>query len=293
MNPLTVTKLILLGRLLAGIGLMTLGFWLSRGFGALVGVPLAFLGMTKAIAEVGRLLRVHDLERSFGPRRGEGPRRAGELDVSSAAEAIARILYAIAEIDGPASAAERVAAIRLVVENFPEPQLAEAMNRWELGRVDAATLRELLRAVRRALDDQNRMRFFRWCTRVALADERFNADEHEVLQTVARELGLAAEVARHLFHDEKGRILAERASGGGGQRSQGSPHSSPARRSEALSVLGLDDGASEEDIRRRHRELVKVHHPDANRHLGAAELAASTERFQRIQKAYEVLTAAE
>jgi hypothetical protein len=47
-------------------------------------------------------------------------------------------------------------------------------------------------------------------------------------------------------------------------------------------VLGLDPGASSEQLHDAYRRLVKRHHPDRNG--GSAE---STRRFQEIQAAYE------
>ncbi len=43
------------------------------------------------------------------------------------------------------------------------------------------------------------------------------------------------------------------------------------RRENALAVLGLKAGASDDDIRRAHRQLMKYHHPDAG---GSAEMAS-------------------
>ena len=50
-------------------------------------------------------------------------------------------------------------------------------------------------------------------------------------------------------------------------------------------VLGLSRGASQEDIRKAHRKLVRQYHPDANPEDPRAE-----ERFKDIQQAYEVLS---
>ena len=50
-------------------------------------------------------------------------------------------------------------------------------------------------------------------------------------------------------------------------------------------VLGLSRGASQEDIRKAHRKLVREYHPDANPEDPRAE-----ERFREIQQAYEVLS---
>ena len=50
-------------------------------------------------------------------------------------------------------------------------------------------------------------------------------------------------------------------------------------------LLGLSREASEEDIRKAHRKLVRKYHPDANPEDPRAE-----ERFKEIQRAYEVLS---
>jgi curved DNA-binding protein CbpA len=53
-------------------------------------------------------------------------------------------------------------------------------------------------------------------------------------------------------------------------------------------VLGLPTGASQEDIRKAHRKLVREYHPDAHPEDPQAE-----ERFKEIQRAYEVLSTPE
>lgn len=50
------------------------------------------------------------------------------------------------------------------------------------------------------------------------------------------------------------------------------------------SILGLNEGASEEDIKKAYRRLAKEHHPDLN--PGDPE---SEEIFKRVNEAYEVL----
>jgi len=50
-------------------------------------------------------------------------------------------------------------------------------------------------------------------------------------------------------------------------------------------ALGLSREASQEDIRKAHRKLVRKYHPDANPEDPRAE-----ERFKEVQQAYEVLS---
>lgn len=49
-------------------------------------------------------------------------------------------------------------------------------------------------------------------------------------------------------------------------------------------VLGLNVGASEKEIQRRYRELVRQHHPDVS-----CDTAKAHQRFVRIQQAYRML----
>ena len=52
----------------------------------------------------------------------------------------------------------------------------------------------------------------------------------------------------------------------------------------ALHDMGLDDGASKDDVRKRYTQLVKQLHPDANQGKRNTE-----ESFSRVVKAYKVL----
>src|SRR5258707_5517624 len=48
-------------------------------------------------------------------------------------------------------------------------------------------------------------------------------------------------------------------------------------------TLGVDRGASEEEIRRAYRTLARRYHPDVNKEPGAED------RFKEISEAYDVL----
>ncbi|MGB3682316.1 MAG: molecular chaperone DnaJ [Rubrobacteraceae bacterium] len=50
-------------------------------------------------------------------------------------------------------------------------------------------------------------------------------------------------------------------------------------------ILGVEKGASQEDVRRSYRKLARKHHPDANR-----DDPNSEDRFKEIQHAYEILS---
>ncbi|EPY86210.1 dnaJ subfamily C member 22-like protein [Camelus ferus] len=54
---------------------------------------------------------------------------------------------------------------------------------------------------------------------------------------------------------------------------------------EAVRVLGVSEGATNEQIHRRYRELVKIWHPDDNRH----QTEEAQRHFLEIQAVYEAL----
>src|SRR5918994_1562149 len=53
-------------------------------------------------------------------------------------------------------------------------------------------------------------------------------------------------------------------------------------------LLGVNEGASQEEIRRAYKNLARKYHPDTNR-----EDPKSEERFKEVQLAYEVLSSRE
>ncbi len=61
------------------------------------------------------------------------------------------------------------------------------------------------------------------------------------------------------------------------------------RRKMALAILDLGTSATEEDIRKSYRNLVKKYHPDRNLDLDEEGKAASAQRFLEVQDAYEEL----
>ncbi len=55
----------------------------------------------------------------------------------------------------------------------------------------------------------------------------------------------------------------------------------------AYDVLEITKGATNEEVKKAYRELAKKHHPDKVGHLGEDVRKAATEKFQKINAAYE------
>jgi uncharacterized tellurite resistance protein B-like protein len=221
------------------------------------------------------------------------------------------LLLGIADADGRASSAERQVLRQFLLERFVDPISHEDLRTWEGQVPPTPDLAALATVVARHLPRSERDSLFFWCCLVSLADGALSAAEQRALAAVANGLGLRAAHARSLFHLAREHDL-RRGAGAAADRTAAGP--SPQRprsdrrhddrprgatwsraplgeRDRALAILDLPHDATPEAIRKRHRELVRKFHPDAQPHLGEVAQREATERFREIQRAYEVLTA--
>lgn len=60
-------------------------------------------------------------------------------------------------------------------------------------------------------------------------------------------------------------------------------------RIKALALLGLEEGAPQEEIKKAYRRISQVHHPDHYAGLGPEAMTEATQSFQRIKAAYDFL----
>lgn len=81
----------------------------------------------------------------------------------------------------------------------------------------------------------------------------------------------------------------QRAHDDGAHRAHERPAVPDPRIRSALTVLGLEPGASRGEIRKAYRRLAQAHHPDRFHQEGEAIVASASRRFQRIRRAYDFL----
>ena len=208
------------------------------------------------------------------------------------------LLYAVAEVDGRPGEAERELVRRFLSERFTDPLTQADLRSFEAARIPPEQVVALAYDLRRVLTLQERVTLFYWCCLVAFADGRFAREEHTVLQGITEGLGLHSVQARRIFLHAKATAMGTRTGNGGPSPDDaGMPGGRRPRArgvvsdlGHALEILGLPPSATSEQIRGRHRELVKEHHPDTHLHLGPVAAQEATERFREIQAAYELLT---
>lgn len=293
-------------RFVGGIALLALG-----GSGALLrllhlpaalwplSVVVGFAGFRLALAAAGPLARLALLQRRAQTAWNDAARNA--FVRASLPRRIYYLLASVAAADGPMSAAERLAIRHFVLERFADPVAANDLQAWETQPFPVDDRTGLAARIAMGLEASELDSLFCWCCFVAFADGRYNDAENDALRQVASGLGISQARARMLFQLARaqrlrggragaGRGDESRRDGRGGARPAAAPPPAAARQ-RALDELGLPTGATPAQIRKRHRELVRKFHPDAQPHLGPVAQREATERFTAIQRAYETLTA--
>lgn len=275
-------------RFLAGIVLLAMA-----GLGVfqrlLPGNPLGiatilpgFAGFYMALSSITPIVLLLTVEARTRRAWGEVAHEAFER--ASLPRRVYYLLAAVAEIDGPMSPAERETVRLFVRERFLGQETDDELRLWEAQPVHVTDRAGLAARIAFGLDPAERDSLFCWCCLVAFADRNYREPEHRALQEVARGLGIASSRARLLFHLAKAQHMRGERPQQPGRKAHGLDD-----KTRALSVLGLPADASADAIRRRHRELVRRFHPDAQPNLGPIAQKEATERFQEIQRAYEIL----
>lgn len=56
---------------------------------------------------------------------------------------------------------------------------------------------------------------------------------------------------------------------------------------DAYTILNIDKNATDAEVKKAYRKMVKKYHPDKLQHLGKEHLKGAEEKFREVQKAYE------
>jgi len=282
-SPYTPLKIATFVWLLIALFGMYAGLQLSRTPLILPGIFLTFICFTSATRMATRLIKISALEKVLlGDTRSELHQRVRQ---SSLAQQILSLLIAVAEVDGAADLREKELIRSFLFERFADPEIHRQIQTWNHESVPIDQIGPLVHQLRLQLSSAECETIFYWCCLITLIDQRFNESEHDILQKVAMHIGLPPLHARRIFHHAKLRVLQ------GERHAQNDRSRTPDRHGHALEILGLEEGATREEIRNRHRELVKKFHPDAHIHLGPVAAKEATERFREVQEAYEILSA--
>lgn len=219
-----------------------------------------------------------------GPSRGTagGARRGGEgaearpprVDEAPGVFAVAlmTLVAAVMKADGRATKSELEHVKKFLSENFSR----------DFARAALQALKELLKTdrpvgavCRRLAADMNysqRLELLHLLYGVAWADGVFDPGEERLLRQIGRDLGIRAGDAASIAAMFRRRNAEAKA------------------REDAADdyrILGIEKGATDDEVRKAYRRMAMKCHPDKVAHLGPEFQRDAEAKFRRVNEAYE------
>ena len=130
-------------------------------------------------------------------------------------------------------------------------------------------------------DEGSRSQVLYFLTGLALVAGEISNREIQFLKQINEDLGLPHENLRHIF--------AIYESYKAHQKETSKQKSKTVVKTSFYVILGIQEGASKEEIKAAYRKLVKLHHPDNFASGTESQQKMAAEKFIEIQNAYEAL----
>ncbi len=190
----------------------------------------------------------------------------------------------LAKADGRVSESE-IATAQFIMQQMqltPE-QKKQAIELFNKGKSPEFELEPVLAQFKQECGRRRNLRqmFIEILLAMAMADGQLQAVEKDILLNISHTLGFSRFALERLIAMIQAQQHYQQASGNG----------QPAYRSieDAYKVLGVDEKASNGEIKKAYRKLMSEHHPDklVARGLPEEMLKLATEKTQEIKAAYE------
>ena len=193
----------------------------------------------------------------------------------------------VAKSDGRVTEAE-IRAARSVMHRagLSPAQVRKAINWFDEGKQPGFPVVKTVRQCRRVSARRGELRslYLRFLLEVALAKERLHQNERAILWTISKEL----DIGRAEFAQLEAMIRAQQ-----GFRHSPAGDADARRIRQAYRALGIDESATNEEVKTAYRRQMNINHPDkiASRNPDATLVAEAEKRTREIRKAYERLKA--
>lgn len=199
------------------------------------------------------------------------------------------VMGALCKADGIVTKDEIDAAEQMFTRlHLNEEQVRVAKAAFNRGKAAEFDLdQEVDRFAERARGSRALIQTFLQVQLVAVAaDGEIHPAEHEMFVHLARRLGLSEVEIRQL--EALLRLAASRGAAGSAYEGGAPP---AARLDDAYAVLGVDSGATDEELKRAYRKLIAENHPDklASKGLPESMREVAEERAREINAAYDLI----
>ena len=264
---------------------------------------LAIIILILVFYSLGLLTSENDEKTAKSARDNGKGSRMSNMETGASSEygllfnSVARLLCAVMVADGKATKSELNVAKKYLSQYFEEEDarvILSKMSQWVKEPVPK-DLRPFCLQLNQHLTYKQRLALLTTLFEIAVVDSRIEKKEAKVIEMYAR-FACIKQVdfdrqrgyfAYGFTWENTGKQQTNSSRDDSSKTSSGSKRSSS--KDWAYDVLGVSRDASEKDIKNAFRKLSMQYHPDRQIDASDEELKISTEKFQRISEAYELL----
>lgn len=251
--------------------------WIITGLGwAFMGPIGAILGFVvgSAVDAAGRELNGQDAGGSGG---ASTYRTRGQYTTPNDIRVAFLLLIAVVmKADGKVVKSELNHVKKFLLMNFGERQATDLLHvlRDLMGR--DYSVYDVCRQIRENTNYATRMHLFDFLYSVAAADSYCSPEEEAVLKTIASQLRISSYdyISIHERHTA-------------GRTSSSASYSQSAKN--PYSILGIEESATNEEVKKAYRRLAMKFHPDKVEGLGDEVKKNAEQQFREINEAYETI----
>ncbi|MCQ2332529.1 MAG: molecular chaperone DjiA [Paludibacteraceae bacterium] len=238
-----------------------LGFTLGGPIGMIVGVVIA------ALSDVGKtdFGKAIDDGSSFGGKTRHFTRQQTANDFKVA---LLVMFAAVMKADGQVVKSELTVVKRFLLKNYGEEGTLEALKILKALLNTSIDVDAVSKQCAENMSYSTRLHLLHLLYSIADADGKIDPSEKAVINRIA--VGMEVTMADI-------------------QSIAAMFHSSQGDNSWAYSVLELEQGASQDEIKKAYRRMAMKYHPDKVSTLGDEAKTQATERFRKVKEAYELL----
>ncbi len=241
----------------------SLGFALTGPLGAVLGFALG------SIIDGATDLNSRSSGPGGGQRSSSGPGQARSHQSTAGDVALSLVVLtaAVMKADGAATQRELGHARNFFNRQFGPLHAAELLRLLRETLVRTIPLREVCEQMRSHLAHAERLQLLHFLIGLAHADGSLDRAEKQVIQDIAFYLGISEKDLASLHAMFGVRVTT----------------------SSAYAVLEVEPKVSDEEVKKAYRRMVVKHHPDKVAHLGEQFQKDASEKFKKVQEAWEAV----
>ena len=233
------------------------GKWLGAGLGFTFGGPIgSVLGF--AVGSFIDGFSSADVENARHYRQGARNTASGDFEIS-----LLILSSVVIKSDGNVDKRELDYVRSHFTKMYGEERAKNAFKLFKSIIKGNVSTRQVCMQIRQNTTHASRLQLIHFLFGIAKADGLVNEHEVQSIQTIANYLY----VSNYDFESIKAMFFDSTEA--------------------AFTILEITQSATDSEVKKAYRKLVKKHHPDKLQHLGEEHIKGAMEKFRQIQEAYE------